>query len=87
MDGSIFFFSLMINRTIFSGVDSRYRRLQPGNDSLISLCVLNAGVLQKGICSFPGLLSSCASVLWSFLGKKHLFLDVRFVGKATQFPH
>lgn len=45
MDGNIF--SLMVKMTIFSELDSQYHKLQPENDTLISLCVLNAGILQR----------------------------------------
>lgn len=45
VDGNIF--SLMIKRTIFGELDSQYHKLQPENDTLISLYVLNAGILQK----------------------------------------
>lgn len=67
-----FFFSPVINRAIFSELDPRYHKLQPENDTLISLCVLNAGVLQRE--SAPPLgLCPAVPLLQSFLGKTTSF--------------
>lgn len=41
------FFFLVINRAIFSELDSQYHKLQPENDTLISLYILNAGIFQS----------------------------------------
>lgn len=68
----LFFFSPVINRAIFSELDPRYHKLQPENDTLISLCVLNAGVLQRE--SAPPLgLCPAVPLLQSFLGKTTSF--------------
>lgn len=45
--GSSFFSPLVISRAIFSELDPGYHKFQPGNDTLISLCVVNVGVLQR----------------------------------------
>lgn len=78
------FFFLVINRAIFSELDSQYHKLQPENDTLISLYILNAGIFQSAP---PVDLYPAVSLFFRLFLGKSTSLDVRFVEKNTQFPH
>lgn len=67
VDGNIF--SLMIKRTIFSELNSQYHKLQPENDTLISLCVLNAEILQRESVPLVDLYPAVSLFFSLFLGK------------------